>query len=99
MAREARMVRGDRLLASLDERALRVLLDPVPAGAKEPAPRWFRISRTLSLYTRYNFRNGNTDEAATVEVTLEWSLPRDWSLEIRGGGNGQSISAWHSWRF
>jgi autotransporter translocation and assembly factor TamB len=59
----------------------------------------FRISRTLSLYTRYNFRNGNTDEAATVEVTLEWSLPRDWSLEIRGGGNGQSISAWHSWRF
>lgn len=47
MAREARMVRGDRLLASLDERALRALLDPVPAGAKEPAPRWFRISRTL----------------------------------------------------
>lgn len=46
-AREARMLRGDRLLASLDERALRALLDPVPAGAKEPAPRWFRISRTL----------------------------------------------------
>lgn len=46
-AREARMVRGDRLLASLDERALRALLDPVPTGAKEPAPRWFRISRTL----------------------------------------------------
>jgi TamB, inner membrane protein subunit of TAM complex len=59
----------------------------------------FRISRTLSLYTRYNFRNGSTGEPATVEVTLEWSLPRDWSLEIRGGGNGQSISAWHTWRF
>ncbi|HNC96380.1 MAG TPA: translocation/assembly module TamB domain-containing protein, partial [Myxococcota bacterium] len=59
----------------------------------------FRITRTLSLYTRYNFRNGSTGEPATVEVTLEWSLPRDWSLEIRGGGNGQSISAWHSWRF
>lgn len=59
----------------------------------------FRITRNLSLYTRYNFKNGTTGEPATVEVTLEWSLPRDWSLEIRGGGNGQSISAWHSWRF
>lgn len=56
----------------------------------------FRISRNVSLYTRYNFANNLTSDPAFVEITLEWSLPDDWSMEIESG-KGASISAWHTW--
>ena len=87
MAREARMVRGDRLLAALDERALRALLDPVPAGAKEPAPRWFRISRTLGDGTARE-----TGYMTILAIEGEQGLanpdrrPNEWTVEEREKG-------------
>ncbi|NBP51688.1 MAG: hypothetical protein EBU70_11055, partial [Actinobacteria bacterium] len=87
MAREARMVRGDRLLAALDERALRALLDPVPTGTKEPAPRWFRISRTLGDGTARE-----TGYMTILAIEGEQGLanpdrrPNEWTVEEREKG-------------
>lgn len=58
----------------------------------------FKVSNRITIYTRYNFANQSAGKVP-LEVTLEWSLPKDWSLEITGGGNGQSISALRTWKF
>ncbi len=58
----------------------------------------FRITRNVSLYTRYNFANNLTKDPAFVEITLEWALPDDWSMEVQSG-LGASVSAWHTWKF
>jgi TamB, inner membrane protein subunit of TAM complex len=58
----------------------------------------FRITRNVSLYTRYNFANNLTGDPYFVEITLEWALPDDWSMEVQSG-EGASVSAWHTWKF
>jgi autotransporter translocation and assembly factor TamB len=57
----------------------------------------FRVSRKVSIYTRYNYGN-KTEGTTPLEVTLEWSLPKNWSLEVTSG-NGQSFSALRTWKF
>ena len=47
-ARSERISAAERLIAGLDEATLRRALDPVPAKANLPAPRWYRITRHLA---------------------------------------------------
>jgi hypothetical protein len=58
----------------------------------------FRVSRDVAIYTSYNY--GREDGESPLEISVEWSLPNEWSLQfLTGGGNGQQISAWHTWKF
>ena len=86
-ARDARVQRGAALLASLDEASLRKALDLPAAGGAAPAPRWFRMTRTLG--------DGSVREEGymtLLAVEAEQGVanpdraPKEWTAEEREKG-------------
>lgn len=86
-ARADRIAAADRLVAGFDEATLRRALDPLPAKATLPAPRWYRITRHLADGTE---QESGYMTIMAVEASQGDANPdrkaKDWTPEEREKG-------------
>jgi hypothetical protein len=85
--RAGRFMRGEALIATLDEKRLRALVDPPGDGGAPPAPRWFRISRAVSdgSVQETGYMTLSAVEAEQGAANPD-SAPKDWTPEEREKG-------------
>ena len=86
-ARAERISAAERLIAGLDEAALRRSLDPGPAKAALPAPRWYRITRHLADGTEQEsgYMTILVVEAAQGDANPDRQV-KDWTPEEKEKG-------------
>lgn len=86
-ARAARISAAERLVSGFDEATLRRALDPVPAKATLPAPRWYRITRHLADGTEQEtgYMTVLAVEASQGDANPDRQA-KDWTPEEREKG-------------